>query len=128
MKSLLLLLLLPALLFVSCKKDRDHPGLIKVYLHGCSPMLPYPNAVICFDSLVSDSRCPRESVCIWEGEAIARFTLKVNGQERSVTLSTNGFSQPADTLLLGYRIRFADLTPYPGDAPTALKAWVEVMR
>ena len=69
---------------------------------------------ICLDSLIEDSRCPLGVVCIWQGTAIAKFSVTVNDHQRPVTLSTfklPGF--PSDTILMGYKIEFVDLLPYP---------------
>jgi hypothetical protein len=65
---------------------------------------------ICFDSVLTDSRCPLGGECIWAGEAIARFQIKMyeNG--------TKIFDMhPGDTQIIEdkYKIYFVDLLPYP---------------
>src|SRR5512133_3191605 len=55
---------------------------------------------ICFDSVLTDSRCPENVVCIWAGEAIVRFKFNTYGKEsRWVDLhaGTN------DTIINGYK-------------------------
>ena len=64
--------------------------------------------------MIEDSRCPLGVVCIWQGTAIAKFSVTVNDHQQPVTLSTfklPGF--PSDTILMGYKIEFVDLLPYP---------------
>ena len=69
---------------------------------------------ICFDSLIEDSRCPIGVECVWEGTAIAKFLFTVNQVQHAVTLSTIKFPLfPSDTILMGYKIGFVNLLPYP---------------
>jgi hypothetical protein len=68
----------------------------------------------CFDSLLSDSRCPNGVLCVWQGTAIAKFLFTVNQDQHEITLSTfklHGY--PSDTTLMGYKIQFINLYPYP---------------
>ena len=62
--------------------------------------------------LINDSRCPSDGVCIWEGDAVAEFLFKFNGESKSFSLHTNNeFKQ--DTFFNGLRIRLMDVIPYP---------------
>jgi hypothetical protein len=49
------------------------------------------------------------------GTAIGRFSFTVNNNEQKITLSTvhSPALFPTDTILLGYKIEFLDLLPYP---------------
>jgi len=70
--------------------------------------------ILCFDSLIEDSRCPVGAVCTWQGRAMLKFSFTVNQDQRPITLSTfklPGF--PSDTILMGYKIEFVNLLPYP---------------
>lgn len=71
---------------------------------------------LCFDSVLADSRCPANAMCIWQGTATARFTLTKNNETISFVLNT--LDEPPtyhkDTILMGYRIEFVHLLPYPG--------------
>ena len=72
------------------------------------------HVTVCLDSLVDDSRYPAGVVCVWQGTAIAKFSVTVNNNQEPVTLSTlklPGF--PSDTILMGYKIEFVNLLPYP---------------
>ncbi|HEX2395730.1 MAG TPA: hypothetical protein VHI78_10305 [Bacteroidales bacterium] len=65
---------------------------------------------VCFDSVLSDSRCPKNVVCIWAGEATARFTIddfRNSPVQADLRLGT------LDTLIQGLRISFVALEPYP---------------
>ena len=65
---------------------------------------------ICLDTVLSDSRCPSDVVCVWAGEAIARFKIeKYNGFPVFIDLKEG----VKDTLIDGYMISFVKLLPYP---------------
>ena len=65
---------------------------------------------ICFDTVLTDSRCPENVICIWAGEAIVRFKININQNESFfLDLHTGTF----DTVVNGFRLTFLDLLPYP---------------
>ena len=66
-----------------------------------------------FESLVGDSRCAIDAICVWEGDAEVKFSLKKNDTLFDFSLHTakNYFS--TDTLILGYRVELIDIYPYP---------------
>lgn len=86
-----------------------------ISLYNCSKKTTgVPN--ICFDSLITDSRCPTGGVCIWQGTAIVQVTFHENEQLHTFKMSLKGFPSlgfPADTTINGYKIIFTDLKPYP---------------
>ena len=71
---------------------------------------------ICFDSLISDSRCPANAECIWQGESTVKLSLHTAGVQQSFKLST--FNHPPtfrnDTTISGYKIKLLSVSPYPG--------------
>lgn len=70
---------------------------------------------LCLDSILQDSRCPANAVCVWQGTAIAKFSFINNNTTYPITLSTLKFSNYSpDTVLSGYKIKFINLSPYPG--------------
>lgn len=112
-----LALLSGTMLLLSCSK----PGLqnrdtVAVLLKDCSEKKL--GVTICFDSLISDSRCPAGMTCIWAGTSIIRVSLKENGQTNQFTMSVKYHpslrNYPSDTTINGYKISFIDLKPYPG--------------
>jgi hypothetical protein len=72
---------------------------------------------ICFDSVITESRCPENVECIWAGEAIVRFRFEKYGKEpRFIDLHTG----TNDTIIDDYKFSFIDLLPYPNtDHPTS---------
>jgi len=79
---------------------------------------PLKDTYICFDTLVSDSRCPEGVMCFWEGEAIVRFRFIESGGDfitSEVKLGTQ------DALIAGYKFSFVELRPYP-----SVKDWPEL--
>ena len=126
----LFLYIIPAAIVMmahSCsKKDVElKEGTLEIALKRCgSGEIAGDNVRLCFDSLISDSRCPANAICIWQGTATARFSLTKNNETKTFVLST--LNQPPtyikDTILLGYKIEFVNLSPYPGTAPTPVPA------
>lgn len=111
----------------SCsKKDVElREGTLAITLKRCgSGDIGGDNVRLCFDSLLSDSRCPANAICIWQGTATARFSLTKNKETKTFVLST--LNQPPtyvkDTILMGYKIEFINLSPYPGTAPVPVPA------
>lgn len=117
-------------ILASCSKTRDdnYGGNLRVQLHNCKTISDSTGEPqLCFDRVVEDSRCPSNKVCIWEGAAVGAFTFKVNSASYSFNMSTTRFpNRPTnDTIVAGYRIKFLELDPYPGDVvitsqPTAI--------
>jgi hypothetical protein len=68
------------------------------------------NNTICFDSVITDSRCPENVVCVWAGEAIARFKIYID-QSSPITLDL--YTGTIDTTINEYKLSFIDLLPYP---------------
>ncbi|MFI5131329.1 MAG: hypothetical protein ACHQFX_15110 [Chitinophagales bacterium] len=105
-------------LFYSCeKKHFDTTASIKITLYTCkNPVISGDQVNICFDSLLTESRCPIYADCIWRGFAAGKFSFSANGKSHSIRLSefaVDGMFRK-DTILAGYKIEFIDLEPYPG--------------
>lgn len=64
-----------------------------------------------FDSVVSDSRCPANADCIWEGNAEAQFIFTKNKSASKFILNTHS-SFTTDTIISGYHIKLVQLDPY----------------
>jgi len=106
-------------LLVSCnentvegqKKSLLFNELIELDLGACISDNTYE---LCVDSVSSDSRCPSDVICAWEGNAAVIFTLKKNDSTHQLTLNTNGGNNfPKDTIIEGLHIKLAELAPYP---------------
>ena len=76
-----------------------------------------------FLKLISDSRCPKQVTCIWQGEAKVLLGISINGEyfEKEVVISGSGGKQFFD----GLNMLFSHLRPYP---ETALKIAPEEYR
>ena len=88
----------------------------KITLNNCSKAAVNSSAYICFDSVVSESRCPIGVVCIWAGYVMIKTSFHENGNTHSFRMMIpyiNGLGAVNDTTINGYRIVFKDLTPYP---------------
>jgi hypothetical protein len=105
-----------ALLLAACSKDErgsyKEPSIVN--LNARTPLSANDTATISFDELVSDSRCPANSLCTWAGIAIARFTLRKGQKELPFMLSIMPGYPKQDTIISGYVIELSDLRPYPG--------------
>jgi hypothetical protein len=119
MRSVLIVLsVIFAVALASCEKGSssksDYPY---VYLSDCvTKEFNSGQVSLCFDQLVSDSRCPMDVVCIWQGTAIAKFSFNENGNQHALTLALQSFPIPeysSDTTVAGYKIEFVNLYPYP---------------
>lgn len=103
----------------SCSKsgNRFKEGIIELKLSGCeNGNISGDDLKLCFEAVVSDSRCPANAVCIWQGAATATFSFTKNGHTQHFNLSTITM-QPnytKDTVIAGYKIEFINLSPYPG--------------
>ena len=123
MKKLLIMSLgASALLFISCRKsatEADDEGANQlIEINNCaSSTINGKSLYICFDSLLTESRCPSNVVCVWAGYALIRMTLSVGGQHQSFNLATSTLPPHFrnDTTVLGYKVKLLALTPYPGN-------------
>lgn len=67
-----------------------------------------------FDSVMNDSRCPKDVVCVWEGVASVRFTISENGHQNTVELHTlNSGTWTDNATINGVNIKLLALNPYP---------------
>jgi hypothetical protein len=75
-----------------------------------------------FDVVESDSRCPMDVVCVWAGDAVARFVVEQSGAPSSgVSLQLHTNLQPKSGSAHGFRVELLALQPYPR-ASTPTKA------
>jgi hypothetical protein len=70
---------------------------------------------ITFSKIVSDSRCPENVVCIWQGLAEVEVLISVNGREEKSLLSTYPpFNNiPSEVFFGDYRFSLQNVSPYP---------------
>lgn len=73
-----------------------------------------------FNDLLSESRCPSNVVCVWQGEALLSFKVfKPGTYESNVRIKIDGYVGKTNTDAhkfvdtLGYRFTLIQLDPYP---------------
>ena len=77
---------------------------------------------MCVDSVNSDSRCPMDVVCIWQGNAAVSVSLTLNETVHHITLNTgNTNALPADTTIQQFKISLTELAPYPVSTQTIIQ-------
>lgn len=112
-------LLLVFLFLVSCQKENpcdtyqlDEP--IEVELTKTVSFCNAPFSIT-FSKIISDSRCPENVVCIWQGLAEVEILVNLNGSEKSFNLSTfPAFNNvPSEVIFGDYSFRLVDVLPYP---------------
>ena len=98
--------------------ESDENG-FEVTLYHCGSFIPNSEVRICFDSLLSDSRCPIGMDCVWMGVGVGKFSLSTNGATYPFKLATTAmpYFGPKDTIVAGYKIELINLSPYPGTMP-----------
>lgn len=106
-------ILLLVMLIVSCATNTENGGSKSVNLgiNECFAKLE-GKASICLDSVYDDSRCPKNLECVWEGDALAAFTLTTAKSTKSFILHSNKKFQ-TDTVIEGITIKLLDIRPYP---------------
>ena len=68
---------------------------------------------ITFLNVTSDSRCPSDVTCIWQGQAGIELDVQKGEEESTVSLSIGGDSSPEESIFNAYLIQLVDLSPYP---------------
>ncbi|HEU5163739.1 MAG TPA: hypothetical protein VFV54_11370 [Thermoanaerobaculia bacterium] len=70
------------------------------------------NVVLQFSEVISDSRCPTDVVCVWEGDAEASVrAVASDGSSSDLRLHTKSGSEPA--AFAGLTVRLVSLEPKP---------------
>lgn len=102
-----------------------------IFLAACQTGLPLPATIslkwhetrtleavkleVRFEA-VTDSRCPIDAVCIWEGDGVASFKLTdlSTGKTQTLELHTNQGVGSDTVKLAGITVKMLELYPYPG--------------
>jgi hypothetical protein len=122
MKLILAILAFTSMAFVnSCSKtgSKLKEGTVELKLSECeSGVISGDDLKLCFTTVINDSRCPANVVCVWQGTAVARFTFTKNNESSTFDLSTLDAppTYDKDTVLMGYKIELINLHPYPQNA------------
>jgi len=120
MKSFLIIVPIAVIsLANSCSKSTGilKEGSVEIKLHECkNGFISGDDLKLCFDAVISDSRCPANAICIWQGAATVKLSFTKNEQAHSFNLSslTMPPTYNKDTVIAGYKFEFINLSPYPG--------------
>jgi hypothetical protein len=140
------LLLVPTILaigVVSCAKSTSVVEPVAFTLQEAADSIAVPlgatvtidRVLLRFADVPSDSRCPTNVVCVWEGDAAVRITLTLactRAQpacavpELLVDLHTR--LDPKATVYAGLEVRLLGLRPYPSGTPTRKGQYVALFR
>lgn len=79
---------------------------------GQSAWIAGEDMTVIFNEVISDSRCPQNVTCIWEGVASSDVTIMYRGENYSVVLSQPGLTEQAEDNFIDYILTYS-LNPYP---------------
>jgi hypothetical protein len=85
-----------------------------------------------FNAVESDSRCPIDAICIWEGDAVAVFVVEQNCACRTPAfeLKLHTTLEPKSGAAYGFKVELRHLSPYPSASspikPDAYSAWIRL--
>src|SRR4029079_3700015 len=87
--SMIIVLLIGLGILISCKKNKTiDDDALRIRLYSCAnPIVSGTQVQLCFDSLLTDSRCPCNADCIWRGYAAGKFSFSVDGQTHQLRLA-----------------------------------------
>lgn len=119
MTNKLMLLVLCACCFFSCEKENALSDFVMGtpfnLSFGDTNQAADDEVTVNFFEVVSDSRCPSDVTCVWEGESSVKLNLKVGAEDENLILSTHetkGQGPQKDTLG-GFIITLLEVIPYP---------------
>lgn len=87
-----------------------------------------------FNAVESDSRCPMDAICVWQGDAVTNFTVEQNCDcdTPAFELKLHTSLQPKSGTAYGFRLELLNLQPYPmASLPTkqdSYYAWIRLTR
>ena len=87
-----------------------------------------------FKAVESDSRCPSDVVCVWEGDAVANFVVEqnCNCDTPALELKLHTTLQPKSGTAYGFKVELLNLQPYPKASsptkPDAYYAWIRLTK
>ena len=117
MKSQYLLfgLILTAIYFAGCNSlntPNQDVGTIEIGLNELYHSKTYDFSID-LDSVLQDSRCPEDVICIWAGNAQGRFNIIAEGRFRHQIILNTTLPMQQDTTLHGINYKLMSLSPEP---------------
>ncbi|MES2418744.1 MAG: hypothetical protein V4541_11195 [Bacteroidota bacterium] len=126
----LILILTILLILQSCKKE-GNTILIGTHLlkqDQTIEVLGHGKTIAITASEFSDSRCPPNVQCVWQGYASVKVKFKDDKQEQIIELCTGGCSitgKPEAQIVVlneyAYQLKLEDINPYPGQNNKAIR-------
>lgn len=107
-----LVLLLSA---VTAAQETGQGSLYSSYLQE-GDMLNFENRSIKFKEVISDSRCPQDVTCIWEGEALVSIEIYEDGsciEEKVIVVASTNIPLKFNTGKRNFSIEHISLSPLP---------------
>ena len=117
MKSQYLLfgLILTAIYFAGCNSlntPNQDVGTIEIGLNELYHSKTYDFSID-LDSVLQDSRCPEDVICIWAGNAQGRFNIIAEGRFHHQIILNTTLPMQQDTTLHGINYKLMSLSPAP---------------
>ena len=107
-----------AFIFSMCEKDEvvkikgDLPLNQEIVIQNNSSLTNEAEDItLKMEGVISDSRCPTEVECVWEGDAEVKFTFTSGTLNHTINLHTT--LTPKDTTVGGFSIALKKLDPHP---------------
>lgn len=107
---------LGAVFFTSCDEEETlgfEFGKVFILSYGEEAVQEGGNLKVKFADVIEDSRCPKDVVCIWQGQAKVRLTLSGTVNESIELISQSGDSALAKDTVNNLVFTLLDVTPYP---------------
>lgn len=133
MKNLVLLSALSLFLFSACnKEDADLLAGRTLNFEQSTAFFP-EGLVITFSDVISESRCPLNAICFWEGEVIIELEANLGGETTQFQLTKNAILEGLEEesiFLFDRTITLLQVDPYPengfDDLPEEYSIKIEV--
>ena len=109
----------------STVQPRVQPRLEQAFTLSLDQTAEFPDLqlTITFRSVPSDSRCPRNVQCVWEGSAEVGLEVTVRDEVRRVVLNTG--LEPREAVVGSHRLVLRGLSPEPPLDPREYVATLE---
>lgn len=122
MKKIILILVL--FVFVGCKSVKQNSNEVVITSKNEVVMNDY---TIIINKIISDSRCPEGTNCIWAGELVIEFSVVQNKQIKETKIITFSPDQKEENLVWfqkyvpNQKLQKIDITTFKTDTPKVLK-------
>ena len=127
--------LVPLAILAACDASPSNPNAQQTgkdefsVKYGREVIVPGTVAMLAFEQVTHESRCPADVVCIWEGQVTLRLGVTIgDGPTTSLEVTLRaGMSEPVT--IQGVTLRLFRVDPYPiASAPHELEDYVAFFR